>query len=50
MRTSFLSLPLLATSTFAAYVLEDDYSSDAFASMFDFFTVSPTLGRDTLRD
>jgi hypothetical protein len=39
MRTSLISLAVLAATVSASYLLEDDYASDAFADMFDFFTV-----------
>ncbi|EXJ60435.1 endo-1,3(4)-beta-glucanase [Cladophialophora yegresii CBS 114405] len=45
MRTSLITLSILAASASASYVLEDDYSSDVFADMFDFFTGNdPTNG------
>jgi len=34
-----LTLAGLASLTAAGYVLEDDYESNSFFSMFDFFTV-----------
>lgn len=33
------TLTLLSTAVIATYVIEDDYASDSFAGMFDFFTV-----------
>jgi hypothetical protein len=39
MRTSLINLVVLAAAASASYLLEDDYASDAFADMFDFFTV-----------
>ncbi|EXJ92121.1 endo-1,3(4)-beta-glucanase [Capronia epimyces CBS 606.96] len=46
MRVSIPTLALLAATTAtASYVLEDDYSSSSFASMFDFYTgADPTNG------
>ncbi|OCT52751.1 putative glycosidase C21B10.07 [Cladophialophora carrionii] len=45
MRTSLINLSILAASASASYLLEDDYSSDVFADMFDFFTDDdPTHG------
>jgi hypothetical protein len=36
----FLAFNVLLTSVAAQYVLQDDYTPSAFASMFNFFTVS----------
>ncbi|OAP61863.1 hypothetical protein AYL99_04066 [Fonsecaea erecta] len=45
MHVSVTTLAILASAASAAYVLEDDYSASAFASMFDFFTDNdPTNG------
>ncbi len=40
MRLSILSLTILATAASSSYVVQDDYSTDSFADMFDFYTVS----------
>jgi hypothetical protein len=37
--SALFTLAGLASLTTAGYVLEDDYESDSFFSMFDFFTV-----------
>ncbi|KIX09630.1 uncharacterized protein Z518_00711 [Rhinocladiella mackenziei CBS 650.93] len=45
MRISVPTLTLFTTAATASYVLEDDYSSSSFASMFDFYTGNdPTNG------
>ena len=47
MRTSLIGLSALAAVASATYTLEDDYTTDAFASMFDFFTVRYTATLDS---
>jgi hypothetical protein len=45
MHLSILSLTILATAATSSYVVQDDYSSDSFADMFDFYTdADPTNG------
>ncbi|KIW68755.1 hypothetical protein PV04_04677 [Phialophora macrospora] len=45
MRASLINLAVWAATASASYLLEDDYASDAFADMFDFFTDNdPTNG------
>ncbi|KIV86318.1 hypothetical protein PV11_01936 [Exophiala sideris] len=45
MHFSIALFTLLTTTTSASYVIQDDYSSSSFASMFDFFTdADPTNG------
>ncbi|KAL6249579.1 hypothetical protein RBB50_003432 [Rhinocladiella similis] len=45
MHISLTTLTLFASAATASYVIEDDYSTDSFAGMFDFFTDNdPTNG------
>ncbi|KAJ9629157.1 hypothetical protein H2204_008946 [Knufia peltigerae] len=45
MHISLTTLTLFASAATASYVIEDDYSSNSFAGMFDFFTDNdPTNG------
>jgi uncharacterized membrane protein YhdT len=41
--STLLSILGLASSTLAAYVIQDDYEPSSFFSQFDFFTVSVPL-------